>query len=433
MIGEYSQCLIERINPTRSQCTITVPPELVESVYQSALRSHQASVTTYGFTKGTTPLSYIERICRSALIDHLKEFLFQAYVYPALHETIIQQRCIIFGEPTLTSIAIEPPSTAVFTFEFALCDLMARRSWRDLYFKTPGRKNYKDLDRQVETFIREEHEREKSDNQDTVSIDDWVLCAIEFGDSNNTLLMGGKGTLLWIKMADEDVDSDSRALFIGKKRGDIFSVTHCPLLTSYFSPSWNPNHTYTIKIIEHISHKAFSIDDFKNHFSLKTPRDIHSKLIEVFSFRNDVCQRREIIETTFKALRDLYILQPGSDCLEKQQAAVIKSIQNNPDYHVYKGQTTLFNQIVQALALKQLSEMGILDYLSAHEHLVLTPSDIKTYFNLLKRPRTRQFIYCDLPPTKVQGREWFIPHAAVKRQILREKTLNSILNHLTRR
>lgn len=433
MIGEYSQCVIERINPARSQCTITVPPQLVESVYRSAVRSHQSTVTTYGFTKGTTPLSYIESICKTALVDHLKEFLFQAYVYPALNEALIQQRCIIFGDPVLADISIEPPLHAVFKFEFAMCEPMARRSWRDLYFKTPGRKNYKDLDRQVETFIREENEREKMHASDQIGVDDWVLCSIDVCDAQKVSLLKGNPTLLWIKIADEDVDKESRELFVGKKRDDEFNVEHNALLTGYFSPSWNPNHTYTIKILEHISHTSFSIEEFKQHFLLKNPREVHSKLIEVFSFRNDVCQRREIIEATYKALRDLYLVQAPVECIERQELAVIKSIQHNPDYHVYKGQGALFRKIVHALAIKQLSEMGIIDYLSAHEHLVLTPSDVKTYFNLLKRPRTRQFVYYDLPPTKVDGREWFIPHAAVRRQILREKTLNSVLNHLTRR
>ena len=43
-----------------------------------------------------------------------------------------------------------------FTFEISVFPAMPLSEWKYLPFKAPKRKNYKDLDRQVESFLHEE-------------------------------------------------------------------------------------------------------------------------------------------------------------------------------------------------------------------------------------------------------------------------------------
>ena len=46
----------------------------------------------------------------------------------------------------------------------------------------------------------------------------------------------------------------------------------------------------------------FCFDLFKRHFKLKTNKEMLQKLIEVFSYRNDMSQRRTMIEEALSLL-----------------------------------------------------------------------------------------------------------------------------------
>ena len=176
----------------------------------------------------------------------------------------------------------------------------------------------------------------------------------------------------------------------------------------------------------------FSFEDFKQHFRLKTNKDIHSKLIEIFSYRNDLSQRRSMVEEALKLLIAKHHVEASSYLVLRQQKIVLEAVQSNPDYQVYKAQSN-FKSIVSQLATKQVKEMILIDQLAHNENIKITNQDIKNYLNLLKRPRTKEFIYFTPPPTKIDGQEMPIPAALFKQCCLREKTLNYAIYHLTRK
>src|SRR5205085_443890 len=95
---------------------------------------------------------------------------------------------------------------------------------------------------------------------------------------------------------------------------------------------------FLIKVIARVPHSAFSLDQFKKHFKLKTVRETHNKLIEVFSYRNDISQRRETVEAVFRLLFKHYPFTPPESLVKRQEDLILKSIQSNPDYHVYRTQ-----------------------------------------------------------------------------------------------
>ena len=58
--------------------------------------------------------------------------------------------------------------------------------------------------------------------------------------------------------------------------------------------------------------------------------------------------------------------------------------------------------------------------------------DIKAYFNLMQRTRTKEFLYFNPPQTQIEGQETPITIESIKKACMREEALNHIIHHLTR-
>jgi FKBP-type peptidyl-prolyl cis-trans isomerase (trigger factor) len=116
----------------------------------------------------------------------------------------------------------------------------------------------------------------------------------------------------------------------------------------------------------------------------------------------------------------------------RQQKSIFSAIQQLPDYNVYRMQKDFFERVKQ-LAEKQTKEHIFIDCLACHEHLDVTNEDVKTYLNLTKRPRTKEFLYFTYPINKYQGQNMPIPTEELKRSCLREKAINYVIYHLTKK
>jgi len=112
-------------------------------------------------------------------------------------------------------------------------------------------------------------------------------------------------------------------------------------------------------------------------------------------------------------------------------ADALDLIQENPDYQVYKMQED-FMEKIKMLAVKQIKESIFALQLALHEELTVTHEDIKTYLNLTKRQRTREFIHFQLPSTKSQGQEFPLSQSVIVQYCLREKALNYAIYYLTK-
>lgn len=410
---------------------IVLDNQHIKAIYKEALLSHKEEANTYGFSKGSTPLHYIEHTYKLHIIEHLKELFFTHCVMNFLCESLQNNRIVIAGEPKLIDVKLEPSQDAEFYFGLVKINNNLDDRWKNINFKVPGRKNYKDLDRQVEHFIKEETEYAKKNNPETINFGDLVCFEMEIVNKKNKPLLKGYKNKLWVKISNEEVDRELREIFLNKKIGDSF-LTDDNFLQNYVSNELNMHYTFLIKIDHFLSDTFFSFDLFKHHFQIKTKKHLHQKLIEVFSYRNDISQRRETVELTLKHLMKQYFIPLPPQLLEQQKKSVLKKLHNNPDYIVYKSQSD-FKERIKQLAEKQLKETIIIDAIAIEENIKIEEKDIHAYLNLDKRARTREFLYYKLPITKFNGQEIPIQNELIKQQCLREKTLNYVINHLTKK
>jgi FKBP-type peptidyl-prolyl cis-trans isomerase (trigger factor) len=142
--------------------------------------------------------------------------------------------------------------------------------------------------------------------------------------------------------------------------------------------------------------------------------------------------RRSIAEEALKILLSKHRFTVPNYLVLRQQKIVMDKIKHNPDYHVYRVQRD-FQDRVRQLAEKQIRETVFLDQFIYNENINANNVDIKGYLNLTNRQRMKDFLYFDTPSTKLSGQEIPLSHQELKRFCLREKALNHIIYHLTKK
>lgn len=410
--------------------TIHIKSPLVQALYSYALHEQKKNYHISGFNKGDVPISYIENTCKQYILEHLKEFFFNYSVATFLCQELHNHKIIVTGDPILKGVFIEPSQDAQFIFSFSTINPDLKSEWKKFPFKAPGRKNYKDLDRQVQAFLKEEETKRATAPQDgIISISDWVCLTVSIVTSDNHQpILAEYQSPLWLKIGKEEADREAHQLLLGKKIGDTF-ITQSPFLQHFFSKKLDTNYIFEVKILAYVSAAALSLDLFHHHFKIKTAKELHQKFIEIFSFRNDLSQRREIVDSIFKTLLKYYHIQLPHELVHRQEQCVLAILRKNPDYPVYKTQKDFYKKI-KLLAEKQLKEEILIDHIAHQEQITLTEQDVRAYLNILQRTRTKEFIHFGLPPTQLSGQEQPIPTGIVNKACIREKTLNYVIHRL---
>ncbi len=414
--------------PQRQRATVVIGKEYVHALYHEALVSRRKQVKTYGFTKGSTPMHYIEQNFRSNILEHLKELLFTHCVVHLLYDSLNSKKLVVVGDPDLVDIKLQPEGNAEFIFRLANVSFDREERWKRLKLKPLRRKNYKDLDRQVDLFIKEELDfKKKTPDSDIIALEDWVNFEVSLLDADKNDLIPGYTSDLWIKLQSGEDDKDLHELLLGKKVGDKF-FSDSVFLQEYVSPASDIEYSFQVEVKRCLPGAFFCLEHFKKQFGLED-MEVHAKLVEVFSTRNDITLRRETIEAAFKLLHKQYYMILPPHLLELQMKMVLEALQNTPDYHVYKARDDFYDK-VKGLAEKQLKEAIIVDSIAYQEEITVDSDDICAYLNLLKRPRVKNFMYFGLPKPKALGQETPLTTALLKRYCLREKTLNHILKEI---
>ncbi len=420
---------IHKDSPVVTYISIAVPQDFVSFVYRQTLELLQSQVHAPGFARGAAPLEYIAYSLKETIADHLEEFFLQYCVIKTLYKTLRKEKVLITGSPRIHSVDLDLPNSAAYTFEVVPVQGLALLEWQYFPFKAPKRKNYKDLDRQVESFIKEEKEKSKNCDETCAQVGDWVGFSIKIIDplSRDTQTLTED---LWLKLGEEDVDVALRSLFVGRKLHETF-VTDSIVLQSYFSLQLQVNYSFEITITGIVKNAFFCLEQLKHHFKLKTNKEIQQRLIEVFSYRNDISLRRNIAEDSLRLLLTKHKFEIPNSLVLRHQQQLLADMQHNPDYHVYRVQKD-FQASLRQLAEKQSKEAVMMDAIMHNDSMDISENDVKSYLTLMQRPRTKEFIYFGTPLAKNIGQEMPMSSEYLKLFCGREKMLNHVIHTLIR-
>ena len=417
--------------PGVCKCHVIVPQAFIQQFFKHAAQIKQLDSDSQGFKKGGVPLDYIQVHYKKNILSHMQEIFLKHFVIDALLEYIQKSKILIVGQLKLTDIKMDTDQDAVYTFEGILPKEVYIQRWKNLPFKATQRKKYRDIDNQVKSFLEEEEGRQLIYQiENSIQVNDWVCFDTWIIDIDKKPLFHNKKSHLWLKIGDEEPDLIFQELFLNKRINDVI-ITDNQSLRQFFCSSFDAPYTYAIEIKDRLPYKFFSVEYLKHHFKLKTKKDLHNKLIEIFSYSSDVSQSRSIADMALNTIikRNNILVPPSSVLAQKEQ--IIQELQRKPDYTLYKMKPD-FDDSITSLAKKQLYEIVAVDYIAYTENLTVNHMDIKAYFNLMQRTRTKEFLYFNPPETQIDGQEFPITVESIKKACLREKALNHIIHHLTR-
>jgi FKBP-type peptidyl-prolyl cis-trans isomerase (trigger factor) len=422
--------VVREENKERVLISIIVPVSVVSLLFEQAAATQQKLIKAAGFDYGEVPLAFIKQQYKNSLLDHLKEFLLKFCVINYLYKTIRTERLVVAGDPQILTIYITPDSDASFTFVGITPNTFGIQEWRYLPFRAPKRKNYKDLDRQAENFINEEAANQANTLDGGIQKNDWVCLALTIVAENEVPLFENFEQYFWVTISDEKVDNPLRDFLIGRRLHEMM-VTQSTSLQEYFSEQLETDYRFVVRIVSHIPYAYVCFEQLKNNFKLKTKKELLKKLIEVFSYRNDISQRRATVEDCLSLLLHKHPFSVPEEAISCFKEMLLRSMHESPDYNVYRTQKE-FYALIHRLAEKIARETALLDTLAYHEKLHIERADIEGYLNCTKRLRTKEFIYCKISVPQYEGQSTLISEEELMHICLREKTINHVLYHLTK-
>jgi FKBP-type peptidyl-prolyl cis-trans isomerase (trigger factor) len=421
----------KRESSTLSLVTISASPQLVDKTKKHMFDVFRYKTKTPGFNLGEIPEEYIKKnYCVSAQ-ENCRKYILKYFILDFLDEQLIKHQICCASEPKLQEVRSRPNDALEFIFKVSTVEGVLTQDWKIFNFSPPKRKLYKDLDRQAALSMKDAEESVvEPGKENVVENNDWVNIELLPLNNNNQPMFREHKNNFWLKINTKYVTSFFHNIFLGKSRDDVITTDNIKI---YGLPDdiLSVKGKFKVFIKSIVKQASFSLDSLRSIFSLKSKQDIHEKLIEIYSFRNDVSQRKLIIEEAFRViLAKLKFEVPGYLILRRQES-LLKDMRKLPDYNVYKADAN-FCKHVSALSEKQLKEEILIEHIAKSENISTSPQEISDYLGLISHDRLSEFVYFKHLSESLEDSTHLIRQAQLELIILKEKVLNFIIKTLTK-
>lgn len=383
-----------------------------------------------GFLQKDIPLDYLEETYNQEIKQKLKSYLFSHIVVDNLINELMTKKIPYSNYPRLINIKTSNENDISFFFDLSLTEPVELKEWKNFAFKSPKRKRYKDLDKQVKIFLETQTHTSPHDQEGIIEESDWVNFSSTLLDENRKPIFQQLTSDFWMKMQKSELSNKFKSVFIGKKQGDSF-ITNELNFEDPSDTSSGADPIFLIIIKSVIKGQSLALELFKHSFKLKNKTDLHNKMMEVFSYRNDMSQRKTIIEEVFNLLLSKHRFEVPKHLVLRRQEDILLNLMAQPDYHVYKAQKD-FLKCTELLAEKNLKEETIIDQIAYKENIKVDLIDIKNYLNLLNNKRISEFAYFRPTLEKIEDLHSPLNQGIIVHTVLREKALNYVIYNLTK-
>lgn len=419
-----------RVSSHLAKITITIADSLVQLVWQEVVAIFQRR-NIEGFGYQSVPTGYLEEAFKNDIDQEVNKYFLNHLVFETLFNAIAKQKIIMAHYPRLNAIIVHENGNRDFIFDVSLADELELKEWRHFLFKSPRRKRYKDLDKQVMVFLEDELVAARQQDQERVEDCDWVCFKAVLLDHEEKILSNQLTSTFWMQVKNELITDPCSTMFFGKKQGDaVLSAVFYQGKDAYEDEEEECPYRLRLFIDSILKGKYLVHDHFKSMFRLKNKMETYNKLMEVFSYRNDQSQRKAIIEELFHLLLTKHRFEVPKHLVLRRQEDLLLMLSGQPDYHVYKSQED-FAQQIELLAEKQLKEEVLTDQIAYREDIIADSKDVQHYLSLFNNKRLFEFVYFKPLLERLDRPNTPINEAILKRTVLREKTLNHIIYHLT--
>ena len=120
------------------------------------------------------------------------------------------------------------------------------------------------------------------------------------------------------------------------------------------------------------------------------------------------------------------------EAISIEKRKIMQDLQYRPDFMVYKMDPE-FDTHVNNMAKRHLLDGVVAEFIGYQDNITVTHSDIKAVLQLTQRPRLKDFLYFPFIKSQLNGQEFPIEHESLYNVCLREKSINHIIYHLTKK
>lgn len=369
------------------------------------------------------PESYTSTYFAQEILQETKAFIYNNLVCGELSAYQAKLPFTFLTTPRFQEVEIEEDGSYQYLFEVGCKELLKVSEWEKLDCVIPSRKNYNDIDIQVTNFIKKLEEVAQQSSNNTIEVGDWVCFS-----TVPTALFPKKGKYWFFITSNENKNGLEQAL-LGKSCKETVHIQ--PDLFYYNAPSslFASEENFTLTIESILKKQSFSIKTLQHLFTLHTPEEIHGKLIEIFSFREDIPLRKAIIEEFFYAafLKYRFEIPPHSIIRKKQE--LLELLKTTHEHRLFTKNDS-FVAALDKLAELKIKETALMDSIAFQEAVTVSDEDIKAYLECLEDPRGQEFIHFNF----FNDQYIDITHPFLEDELLsfvkREKTLNTVLKKI---
>ncbi|MFC1854629.1 hypothetical protein ACFLY6_02060 [Candidatus Dependentiae bacterium] len=411
---------------------ITVSAPVAQKVKKHIVSIYGSHSKTPGLDQKNLPENYIITRYHESIEKHIHNFILKFLVLDYLEHELSARKISVAHKPRIENITTQNNGSVTFKFRISTITNLKSDGWKKLSFTPPRRKLYKDLDRQAKTFLTQEAEKKIPTKEEwEVQGEDWVAFQLELiGKSKKPVLKGHKN-VFWMRTSTKYLVCPFQNMFLGKKVGDSFLISKIPL-EGFPEDVVSTKGNFLVTLQSIVKGGHFSIGLFRSTFRLHNEKDTHEKLIEIFSYRNDISQRRSIIEEVFRITLSKFRFEIPRHLILRRQEGLLHSVRKLPDYHVYKADSRFTKQL-ELLAEKQLKEEILIDRIAHDENIFAETDDICEYLNLFIHERLREFIYFRPERDNLNESTSPIRNGFLAKTVRREKVLNYVIHSLSRK
>jgi FKBP-type peptidyl-prolyl cis-trans isomerase (trigger factor) len=418
----------EQISSHLKKLSIAVDPKLTNIVYDETVEIFKKQ-NIGGFFPKNVPNEYVKEFFKNEINTKMKTYFFNFHIVNFLIDEIMKKKIFVSNYPRIKEIFIENNNKIIYNFDASIVDPIELKEWKDFSFKTPKRKGYKNLDKQVNHFLEKEFILSKNKQRHVVENNDWVCFNASMLTQKNELISPYLTSTFWIKVKNQEILDDLKEIFLGKNLGETFTVNSLEQDEITQEPS-NHQYNFLIDIKEIVKGMIPSLESFKSMFKLKNKSNIHNKLIEIFSYRNNQSQRKSVVEEIFHVLLTKHRFEIPKHLMIRRQENILTSLKDHPDYQAYRSQDN-FSEYLTLLAESQLKEEIIIDQIAYSENIQVDIKDIVNYLYLFSNKQLHEFLYFKPTIEEIEYANKPINTGLLKQTIMREKMLNNIVHRLT--
>jgi len=410
------------------QLSVGIPAAMVNHVKNHVTDLYRHYSIMPGLSCNSLPLAYTQTYFAQEIEREAQQFLLNHFVEESVQIYLKDQKIAIVNWPRLQGIRGSMTEGYTFTLSLSLAPTVSMHNWQQCTFVAPKRKNYTDLDIQVEAFI--ETFPKKSFVEKTVHAEegDWIRFSAQFRSPKADAAIHSK-SFYWIRLTLPVLSAPAMHAFLNCGIGATFHIPANALSSVYATNVTQTEYLFDIQIQDIIKADAITLGTVQECLHANDHTSLHDKLIEIFSFRNDVSLRRSIIEELFYSLLNAFRFDIPPHAITRRKELLHFLMQQSPDNSVYL-RSKHFDTHMTLLAEAKLKEEALIDSIAREEDIAATPEDITHYLSLASNERLKEFLYFLPLHDDPLSSEHPYGEYILEQTVRREKTLNHLIKRL---